>query len=416
LRLQEGSFQIQPRLQQVLTNTVWAIQATTHQNEVLGSGKGDPNLVLHTLHTPVLPGQQLVVRELELPSAEEQAAIKKLEGNDAIAISSDNAGQPEDIWVRWHEVSDFYASGSRDRHYILDRITGETRFGGEGQGMAPPIGRNNIRMAHYQSGGGRQGNCGAETLTELKTTVPYVDRVTNHEPANGGADVESIASVQASAPKQLRHRNRAVTWQDIEDLTYAASSEIARVKVVTPKFDPVLLDWIPTTNEYASPPKSLEKALQQADTVTVLIVPHSPALQPTPSLALIEQVKRYLGDRIDPSLKLQVTEPYWVKVTVTATIAPISFQVANSLEATVKVAIPDFLHPLTGGARGQGWSFGRHPHDSDLYARIERIAGVSHVEVLSVVSDPEIAHLAPDNRDRFLIYSGQHQIAIGSPP
>ncbi|HEY9861896.1 MAG TPA: putative baseplate assembly protein, partial [Candidatus Obscuribacterales bacterium] len=416
LRLQKGSFQIQPRLQQVLTNTVWAIQATTHQNEVLGSGTGDPNLVLHTLRTPVLPGQQLLVREPELPSAEEQAAIKKLEGNDAIAISTDASGQPEDIWVCWHEVSNFYASGSRDRHYILDRITGEIRFGGEGQGMAPPRGRNNIRMARYQSGGGKQGNCGAEMLTELKTTVPYVDRVANHEPANGGADLESIAAVQVSAPKQLRHRNRAVTWQDIEDLTYAASSEIARVKVVTPKFDPVLLDWIPTTNEQVSPPESLVEALQQAGTVTVLIVPHSLALQPTPSLALIEQVKRYLGDRISPDLKLQVTEPFWVKVTVTGTIAPGSFQAANSLEATVKAALTDFLHPLTGGTRGQGWSFGRNPHDSDLYARIERIPGVSHVESLSIVSDPEIATLVADNRDRFLIYSGQHQITIGSPP
>jgi hypothetical protein len=133
-------------------------------------------------------------------------------------------------------------------------------------------------------------------------------------------------------------------------------------------------------------------------------------------LALIEQVKGYLGDRIDPSLKLQVTEPYWVKVTVTARIAPISFHAANSLEATVKAALINFLHPLTGGSRGQGWSFGRNPHDSDLYAQIERIAGVSHVESLSILSDPEIANPAADNRDRFLIYSGQHQITIGSPP
>jgi len=415
LRLLKGRFQIPPRLQQVLTNTVWAVQATTHHNEVLGSGTGDPNLVLHTLHTPVLPGQQLLVREPELPSAEEQIVIKKLEGNDAIAISSDNAGQPEDIWVRWHEVSDFYASGSRDRHYILDRITGEIRFGGEGQGLAPPRGRNNIRMARYQSGGGRQGNCAAETLTELKTTVPYVDRVTNHEPANGGADLESIAIVQESAPKQLRHRDRAVTWQDLEDLTYAASSEIARVKVITPKFDPVLLPWISATNDLKLS-EGLAEALQQAGTVIVLIVPRSSALQPTPSLALIEQVKRYLGDRISPSLKLQVTEPSWIKVTVTATIAPVSFQAANSLEATVKAAVTDFLHPLTGGARGQGWSFGRNPHNSDLYARIERIPGVSHVEYLRIVSDPSIADLAADYRDPFLIYSGQHQIAISSPP
>ena len=230
LRLLEGGFQIQPRLQRILTNTVWAIQATTHQDEILGNGTGDPNLMLKTLNIPVLPEQQLLVREPEQPSPEERAAIEKQEGKDAIAVSRDVSGQLEEIWVRWHEVTDFYGSGSRDRHYVLDRMTGEIRFGGDGQGMAPPMGRNNIRMARYQSGGGSQGNQAAETVTDLKTTVPYVDRVINHEPASGGADLESIAAVQESAPKQLRHRDRAVTWQDIEDLTYAASSEIARVK------------------------------------------------------------------------------------------------------------------------------------------------------------------------------------------
>jgi hypothetical protein len=409
LRRLEGEFQIQPQLEGILTNTVWATQATTHQNEVLGSGTGDPHLVLHTLYAPVLPGQQLWVREAELPSAEEQIAIEKLGGENAIAVTPDAAGQPEEIWVRWHEVSDFYGSGRRDRHYRLDRMTGEIRFGGDGQGLAPPLGRNNIRMARYQSGGGRRGNCAVATLTELKTTVPYVDRVTNLEAAGGGADLESIVAVQQSGP-------------NIEDLTYAASSDIARVKVLPPpQFTPpdLLRSWISPTQKRTATPTALPglaEALGQAGRVQVLIVPHSDRQQPVPSLALIAQVRQFLNERIAAGVSLEITEPAWIQVTVTATVMPISLAVSNSLQAVVQSALTRFLHPLTGGTREQGWAFGRSPHLSDLYAQMERIAGVSHVEALNIVSDPPLDSLPVDDRHRFLIYSGQHEITIGSPP
>jgi hypothetical protein len=412
LRWLEGNFAIPPRLQQVLTNTVWAIQATTYTDEILGNGTGDPHLILRSQQAPVLPGQRLVVREPELPPVDEQNEIKKLEGNDAVEIVTNSAGEPTEIWVYWHEVRDFYASSSRDRHYTLDRITGEIRFGGEGQGMAPPRGRNNIRLAHYQSGGGQQGNCAAETVTELKTTIPYVDRVTNHEPATGGADMEPIASVQQSAPKQLRHRDRAVTWQDIEDLTYAASSEIARVKVLTPKFDPVLLSWIePDADPADALNGRLSSALAAAQTITVLIVPYGMGARPTPTLGLVEQVKRYLRDRTSPDLNLRITEPHWVEVTVTATVVATSLAATNGLQEMVQQVLTDFLHPLTGDTRKQGWLFGRHPHASDLYAVIERIPGVSHVTKLEPVPPPPAANI----QDRFLIYSGHHQITINSP-
>ena len=538
LHWQAGDFQIPPRLQRVLTNTVWASQATTFYDEVLGGGTGDSGLVVTTFQTPVLRGQKLMVREPELPPAEEQEALRQQFGEAAIAIIPDEAGQPDEIWVNWQEVSDFYGSGSRDRHYTLDRMTGEIRFGGEGQGMPPPQGRNNIRLAFYQSGGGQQGNRAAETVTELKTTVPYVDRVTNHEPARGGADVESLAAVQESAPKRLRHRDRAVTWQDLKDITHAASSEVARVKVITPRFDPGGLQWLPlyhltipqagtlqveatirdsagwelkitlygpgqaepfqvisgtssignpvrlefeirdehlawgelwriqleqvgesrskpttlqgnitlTTpvqtiqSEFELPPHRRTNTdlanstlrnnplldIDDAGQAQLLIVPHSPALQPTPSLALVEQVHRYLKARLSPGLQLQITEPPWVKITVAAEVVPATSVAANGLSQAVEQALTEFLHPLTGGMSRRGWPFGRRPHNSDLYALLERMPGVGHVQSLTITSEPSLGDRNQDDGsisllpeadlDRYLIYSGQHQITLATPP
>jgi predicted phage baseplate assembly protein len=218
--------------------------------------------------------------------------------------------------------------------------------------------------------------------------------------------------VQESGPKQLRHRDRAVTWQDIEDLTYAASSEIARVKVITPRFDP-LTDWIdPKSEADAARAQFNSRTVTDQGQVKILIVPHGWVRQPTPSLALIDQIKRYLGERISPTLTLQVTEPPWVQVTVTAEIAPISLEAANGLASVVDAKLTAFLHPLTGGPRKRGWPFGRQPHKSDLYALLERIVGVSHVKSLEVATSPS---LSEEDRYRFLIYSGQHTITIAPP-
>ena len=68
-----------------------------------------------------------------------------------------------------------------------------------------------------------------------------------------------------------------------------------------------------------------------------------------------------------------------------------------------------FLHPLTGGTDGQGWSFGRRPYRSDLVALIESVPGVDHVRRIQVDEEPQDASLRPDG---FLIFSGDHRIAI----
>ncbi len=120
--------------------------------------------------------------------------------------------------MRWHEVADFYGSGPRSRHYVLDHLTGEMRFGDGLNGLIPPAGIGNIRLGALSNRRGKAGNRPAGTIVQLKTTVPYVDKVTNTEAAAGGADAETLDSLLERAPRTLRHGNRAVTVEDYEDL------------------------------------------------------------------------------------------------------------------------------------------------------------------------------------------------------
>lgn len=405
VRLEGGNFRVQPRLRRLLTNTTWGIQAITLVNEVLGSSDGNPNQTFRTTRSPVLLGQQLQVQEGQMPSPAEHAALEQVEGTDAIAIERDEAGQIEAIWVRWHEVPDFYGSGSRDRHYVLDRLTGEIRFGDGQNGMVPPLGRNNIRLSVYRTGGGERGNRDANTITQLKTTIPYIDGAINLEAAGSGADLEPLDRVKERGPKVLRHRGRAVTSQDFEDLTFEASPDVARVKANVPTFNPLDAGlWIEPDNP--NPDFSPHQGVQ-AGFVTLIIVPKNSSRQPTPSLALIEQVETYIRQRCLSAVDLWVAGPEWVEVSVVAEVVPVSPDIVDIVKVAVTNRLEEFLHPLSGGANGQGWDFGRQPHDSDIYAAIQSVDGVNYVRSLQVnVANNQT--LQPNQ----LVFSGTHNITL----
>ncbi|NDJ16460.1 putative baseplate assembly protein [Myxacorys almedinensis] len=494
-----GDFLLPPRVHRVLTNTTWGSQSLTLTDELLGSSDGSPHQTFRTARSPILFAQQLEVQE---------------------------TGQPDASWVRWQEVSDFYNSGMHDRHYVLDRLTGAVSFGDGQFGKVPPAGRNNLRFARYQTGGGQHGNQPIGAVNQLKTTVPYVDRVTNLEAASGGADQEPLLQAQQRGTTVLRHQNRAVTVQDLEDLAYAASPDVSSARAIAPHFDPIGLQWLPiyplplerpgeirvnvstpaaleirlygggqaapyvqqslrqgqtfsytvtaeqfqigqqwqltllnpTANsvqgqvsityptgsinaaEFTAPPSTPTPATSRdlqdnpygdvpdAGQVDLIILPRSSARQPTPSLALLDRVRSYIRDRTAATLTCRVTEPDWVEVTVTAQIVPLAPESADAVRVAAIHALTRFLHPIDGGANA-GWELGRRVYKSDLYSLLESLEGVDHIHSLSIRNipslanlseaspdpgedDPTITRLASDRLDRFMIYSGIHQITL----
>jgi hypothetical protein len=372
-----------PLLRRLLTNTTWASETTTARDEVLGSGDGSPNQVFRTTRAPVLEGERIEVRELP------------------------TGGPGPELWVPWQPVPDFYASGPLDRHYVLDHLAGEIRFGDGQHGMVPPRGRDNVRAALYRTGGGARGNRPAGTIAQLKTTVPYVAGVANEEAAAGGAEQESPAALQERGPRELRHGDRAATAQDFEDLALEASSEVAQARALTPQFDPLALEWLAPAA--TTPPAS--HAAIQAGRVGLIIVPRSSDPRPVPSLSLIQRVREFVLARCTPTLDLWIAGPDWLEIRVTARVVPDSLEAADSLRAAVEAALTRFLHPLSGGVDGGGWAFGRRAQPSDLYALIESVEGVDYVRSLSLEAQP----LGELRSDRFLIFSGEHTISLVSP-
>ncbi|NEO40242.1 MAG: putative baseplate assembly protein [Moorea sp. SIOASIH] len=391
----KGDYDVEPRLKQVLLNTTMAAQTATIQMEIVGSSDGTENQTFQTTSQPILAGQELEVREPEIPSALEKDKIILEEGEKAITVTTNDTGRPQEIWVRWHQVPDFYQSEPRDRHYVFDNLTGKITFGDGHNGLIPPSGKGNIRMSRYQTGGGTAGNKPAGAIVQLKTTVPYVDKVINHQAATGGAQAESLDSLIERAPKEIRHRQRAVTREDYEDLAKLASPEVTRAKCV------------PIANLKTNP---LDPNPDLAGAVSVIIVPRSTEAKPLPSLELIKSVQNYLQAYTEPTVAISVVGALYVRVDITTKIAVTSLEGSREVAQRVEQTLASFLHPLTGGFDGMGWNFGRQPYKSDLYRLLERVPGVDHVSSLDVVQIEEPQGASETNR--FLVYSGNHTINL----
>lgn len=360
----KGEYEESPLLDGIYPNTAWAIQAETVKDEFLGSSDGEPNQTFSFLKFPVLKGEEIRVREI-LFEEEKQKIVESL-GEDAIHKEKDETGKVTETWVLWKEVPDFFDSKPTDRHYTLDRATGELQFGDLINGMIPPAGDDNIMAFSYQAGGGAPGNVKAGEIKTLKSAVAGVDKVSNPVAADGGADTATVDQMLEIGPAKISHRNRAVTAEDFEWLAKEASRKVVKVRC------------LPNTNN---------KKHTEVGWVTVIIVPDSPEEQPKPSLELKRKVRKYLeaccANTLTSVEHIYVDGPSYVEIGVSVDVFVTSIDVVSEVERDVRKKLNAFFHPLTGGPEGKGWDFGRDVAASDIYVLLEDIEGVDHVENLT---------------------------------
>jgi len=367
--VEKGWYARTPSLQGIHPNTVWAIHGVTLMDQILGSSSGEPDQSLNFAKTPVLSGEVIEIREPALPSEAERRRLIAEEGEDAIREVRDGAGNITEVWVRWHPVDALNLSRPSDRHYVIDRVKGLLLFGDGVRGLIPPPGKDNIRAAKYRSGGGKIGNHPAGAITELKTTIPFVDAVVNHQASAGGLDQEDLEAAMIRGPRHIKSRDLAITIEDFEWLAYHASGDIARTRCL--------------------PMIRVGPAGLQPDSpgwVTLIVVPEGEEDQPTPTEGLIQTVKDYLAQRalVTMARQIDVIGPAYTPVTVEATIVPKRIEEAKVVEKRVFENLRAFLHPVKGGPEGKGWEFGKNVYLSEIAAVIQGTEGVDSVREISL--------------------------------
>lgn len=376
-----------PIITRIALNTVAARQMQTIETEILGSSNGAPNQAFRPAHVPVIETLALEVGEPDLPSDD---------GPDlaaAVTVVETAAGGARSVRVLWKEVAHLLLSGPDDRHFTVDRQRGSIRFGDGVNGMIPPAGTNNLYLS-YRSGGGAGGNKAAGTITQLRTAVPYATGVTNFRAAIGGRDIESMEALLERGSRLLRHRDRAVTREDFEDLARLASPAVARARCY------------PLRDLAADPAGSR----RLPGVVSVVIVPRTSAACPKPDLPLLRHVQRFLDERRSADAKLVLVAPEYVEATIEAAIVAAPEAEAGQLVRDCRRLLESVLHPVSGGLDGTPWQFGELPRKAELYRLLESVPGLAYVHSLGVRFREERPGLSASGN--FLVCSGEHDLRL----
>jgi predicted phage baseplate assembly protein len=341
-----------PRINTIVPSSIGGTVPVTHSsiagNELLGRTAGIPGESFKLIHSPVLPRDDAEYLEVF---------------------------EPDDEWRRWIEVENFRDSGPDDPHYVLDGVTGTISFGPtlrEPDGLEHAHGRtpartSSLRFARYRCGGGIVGNVGANSLTVLKSSIPYVASVTNKLPASGGLDAETVDAARLRAPLEIKTRDRAITAEDFEFLALEASRRVARARCIQVRTD---------SSTSSVPP----------GTVELLIVPRVPedhertldSLHPSPEL--LDEVREYLDERRILGTQLVVDGPAFVGVSVEASILVQRHRNPDEVRAAVADRIREYLDPLIGGPDREGWPFGRDLYLSEMQSVVQAVPGVEYAQ------------------------------------
>ncbi len=400
-----------PQVMQLTATTLGITVPVTHahpvQNEDLGVSNGQPGQRFRLRFQNILDPQ---LSETPRPDGgdESQAVVLEVE---------DEQGE----FKPWQRVKDFAQSrpgytvavnGRRDesamvdvtdedKHYVLDPRSGVVEFGPAIRqpngsepkfGAVPPQGRR-IRMKLYYTGGGIQGNVAEHKVEIIKTTVPYVQGVTNRAKITGGLDAQTLDDAKFSAPALLRTRDRAVTAEDYEYLAMQVQG-VGRARCLqptansqdpkAPKPGQVRLLIIPEFQPLT--PQVLAEHIALRDAIRT--TPDERRFEPVEKIQqelylspdTIQRVKDALNPRRLLTTRMEVDAPayYWVHAEVEVHPQPRADR--KRVETRVREALYRYLHPVYGGPDGQGWPFGQGLTVDRVYVLLRNVEGVDYVQ------------------------------------
>jgi len=384
-----AGYEVPPRLEDALINTVSCTNVVTITNEILGASDGSPNQSFLLLNKPAL----------------KDGFVLEVDEGDGSGF------QP------WTMVDNFAGSSRTDKNFTLNVATGTIVFGDGEQGKIParfpdPSRPNqdlaNIQAANYRWGGGARGNAGANTVTSLQSPIPYVDSVTNLRPMAGGQDEETLGDAQDRAPQAIRSQSRAVTADDFVYLAQQTpGTRIRRAQALA----------LRNPNIEASRPSGSGLPVTTTPSpgaLSVMVVPDSLDAKPVPTTQTLTLVAQWLNSHRLITTELYVVAPRYREVEVDAQVIAENTANTDQVAQAVEQNLLGFFNPLTGGKAGTGWEFGGTIYFSDIYRTILNTPGVARLASGAVTLYVDGVGIAPStdvplDADE-LVYSESHRI------
>lgn len=325
-------------------NAVRITQKAHAVSEFLGYGTGEPDQKFNLINKPVIPESVKLTVDGEL----------------------------------WHEIYDLYAAcpevptqkfGQKEKIFEKDKVnvfrldheSGEIFFGDGIRGKRPPL--ESKIQADYYYGGGKNGVVGIGEINKC-SVLPAGISVINPLPTWGGENPENMEDAEKRIPGFIKHRDRLVSEEDFKEIAERTPGvEIGRIKVLS------LLH--PDLPDVDSP-----------GNVTVIAIPEHDLKQPdtpSPDPLFLDAICRYLEPRRIVTTELHIRGPAYVDIYVSCGIDAIPGMDPTPVIDNVKAEIKNFLSPLKGGFKKEGWPISTEVEAAELRTIAGRVDGVSKV-------------------------------------
>lgn len=385
------SYSASPVISNVLAHsigaTVDAIHAKVVDLEIVGQSDGTPGQRFTVTRRPIVRHSPAYLQ---------------------VSTSADG----EEGWQSWTEVNQFAESGPDDQHFVVDGLDGEVSLGPtvrqpDGSlrrfGAVPPQGAT-IQLRRFAVGGGAAGNVQSRAISVLSTSIPSIDRVENRRGGIGGRDGEAMEEAKRRAPLLLRSRGRAVTMEDFEELSKQVAPEVARVRCVAAGDDSQAVGGVRILVVPDVTPQAGRIRFEQ-------LVPQEASLA---RIASELDLRRLIGTRVS------VEPPVYQGVTVVARVRARTDVSSSRLQERAVAALYTYYSALEGGPDGTGWPFGRALMLGEVYAVLQRVAGLEMVEDARLFGADPISGQRGQSVPRIdiapnaLVFSYDHQVLVES--
>lgn len=325
------------------------------KDEILGTSDGTPNQRFSLSHAGLILrslGQGQTINKDIILSTQLGTTIEEWTLQESLAFSREGqvGGGKKDYVIEIDE---------EDRATIL--------FGDGAFGAIPPSGT--VIKATYRVGGGKHGNVAAntiQTIVDASQLALLGAKITNPNPATGGAEQESIEHAVMHAPGVFRSLKRAVTADDYEALALNFKG-VGKVRAEKTNWNTVKLFVAPAAGGHLSD-------------------------------VLEANLLAYFEDKRPVSTTIEIKDVDYVKIYVTAEIGIQSYYTEEDIKEKVKGAAGGILAFDTV-------DFGKPMYLSKFYEAIEAIEGVEYVTITEFRREPAL--VMPDESGKIGLASNE---------
>ncbi len=264
------------------------------------------------------------------------------------------AAEEDGTFAAWEKVPAFDGSAPEHRHYLLDENTGEVTFGDCEQGLAPEgdILLIGCAASFGQKGNVKEGKINAFARNQIKAGV------TNDTVAEYGTDRETIDNAFLRLQKEMRRVERAVTYEDFENLVRS-----------TPGLMIQNCKTIPVRRTLKRDGSMDENA------VSIVVQPFAIGEVRQLNPAYLENIRRQLAHRHLIGTRVNVLSPEYIGIQLFAEILTKPYY--RDAEERIRQAVKDFF----GSAE---WEFGWPVQYSSIYGIIDTLDCVVGIQSLTI--------------------------------